>query len=124
MIKHDRISYHDAYIAAAPEALRSQLALVRERLKCAFRDEEEVMQYGMPGFMLKGEMIADYGAFGKQCGLHVSKGVISAHSNDIAAAGLKASKTGVTFSPSKPIPDELITALALASHKELGIYLI
>lgn len=63
-------------------------------------------------------MIAGYGAFSKQCGLYVSKGAINAHSEDIAAAGLKASKTGVTFSPTKPIPDELITALVLASRKD------
>jgi uncharacterized protein YdhG (YjbR/CyaY superfamily) len=112
---------HDAYIAAAPEALRPQLAIVRDRLKRALPDAEEVMQYGMPGFMSGGVMIAGYGAFSKQCGLYVSKGAINAHSDDIAAAGLKASKTGVTFAPTKPIPDELITALALASHKDAPV---
>ena len=112
---------HEAYITATPEALRPRLALVRERLKRALPDAEEVMQYGMPGFISKGLLIAGYGAFSKQCGLYVSKGAINAHSDDIAAAGLKASKTGVTFSPIKPIPDELITALALASRKELAV---
>jgi uncharacterized protein YdhG (YjbR/CyaY superfamily) len=112
---------HDAYIAAAPEALRPQLAVVRDRLKRALPDAEEVMQYGMPGFMSGGVMIAGYGAFTKQCGLYVSKGAINAHSAAIAAAGLKASKTGVTFSPTKPIPDELITALALASRKDAAV---
>lgn len=111
---------HDAYIAAAPEALRSQLAVVRDRLKRALPDAEEVMQYGMPGFRSGSSMIAGYGAFSKQCGLYVSKGAINDHSAEIAAAGLKASKTGVTFSPTKPIPDELITKLALASRKELA----
>jgi uncharacterized protein YdhG (YjbR/CyaY superfamily) len=60
-------------------------------------------------------------AFSKQCGLYVSKGAINAYSDDIAAAGLKASKTGVTFSPTKPIPDDLITALALGSRKDLRV---
>lgn len=79
------------------------------------------MQYGMPGFRSGGSLIAGYGAFSKQCGLYVSKGAISDHSADISAAGLKASKTGVTFSPTRPIPDELVTALALASRKELVV---
>jgi uncharacterized protein YdhG (YjbR/CyaY superfamily) len=74
----------------------------------------------MPGFSSGGRVIAGYGAFSKQCGIYVDKGAISAHSRDIAAAGLKATKTGVTFSPSKSIPDDLITALALASRKELS----
>lgn len=112
---------HDSYIAAAPEGLRPQLAIVRDRLKQALPDVEEVMQYGMPGFMSRGVMIAGYGAFSKQCGLYVSKGAIQAHSDDIAAAGLKASKTGVTFSPTKPIPDELIAALASASRKDAAV---
>jgi uncharacterized protein YdhG (YjbR/CyaY superfamily) len=112
---------HDAYIAAAPEALRLQLGVVHDRLKRALPDAEEVMQYGMPGFRSGGLIIAGYGAFSKQCGLYVSKGAIKSHSEDITAAGLKASKTGVTFSPAKPIPDELITALALASRKDLAV---
>jgi len=112
---------HDAYIAAAPEALRPLLATVRARLKSVLPDAEEVMQYGMPGFRSGGTMIAGYGAFSKQCGLYVSKGAIEALSADIAAAGLKASKTGVTFSPNRPIPDELISALALASRKDLAV---
>lgn len=112
---------HDAYIAAAPEALQPQLAVVRDRLKRALPDAEEVMQYGMPGFQSGGAMIAGYGAFSKQCGLYVSKGAISDCSAEIAAAGLKASKTGVTFSPKKPIPDDLIETLALASRKELAV---
>ncbi|MFE0017854.1 iron chaperone [Mesorhizobium sp. NPDC059054] len=112
---------HDAYIAAAPEALQPLLAFVRARLAQTLPDAEEIIRYDMPGFGSAGLIIAGYAAFSKQCGLYVSKGAISAYSDDIAAAGLKASKTGVTFSPSKPIPDELIAALALASRKELGV---
>jgi len=46
---------------------------------------------------------------------------IAVHADDIAAAGLKATKTGVTFSPRKPISDELIAKLALASRKDLDL---
>jgi len=75
----------------------------------------------MPGFSFEKSIIAGYAAFSKQCGLYVSKGAIAAHANDIAAIGLKATKTGVTFSPRKPTSDELIIKLALASRKELGV---
>jgi uncharacterized protein YdhG (YjbR/CyaY superfamily) len=112
---------HDAYIAAAPEALRPLLMLVRARLAQTLPDVDEVIKYDMPGFGSAGQIIAGYAAFSKQCGLYVSKGAISAYSDDLAAAGLKASKTGVTFSPDKPIPSDLIAALALASRKELGV---
>jgi uncharacterized protein YdhG (YjbR/CyaY superfamily) len=104
---------HDAYIAAAPEALRSKLTVVRACLTQALPDAEEAMRYGMPGFASGSVVIIGYGAFSKQCGLYVSKGAINAHADDIAASGLKASKTGVTFSPTKPMPDEFITAPSL-----------
>ncbi len=68
---------HDAYIAAAAEALRPQLAVVRDRLKQALPDAEQVMQYGMPGFLSGSVMIAGYGAFSKQCCLYVSKRAVS-----------------------------------------------
>lgn len=112
---------HDAYIAAAPEALRPLLTHLRAQLAQALPDLEEVIRYDMPGFGSANSIIAGYAAFSKQCGLYVSKAAISEYADDIAAAGLKASKTGVTFSPGKPIPDELIAALALASRKELGV---
>jgi uncharacterized protein YdhG (YjbR/CyaY superfamily) len=73
----------------------------------------------MHGFGIGKSIIVGYAAFSKQCGLYVTKGAIAAHADDIAAIGLKATKTGVTFSPSKPISDELIAMLALASRKEL-----
>lgn len=41
--------------------------------------------------------------------------------DEIAAAGLKASKTGVTFAPARPIPDALVRRLALAARRDQGL---
>ena len=112
---------HDDYIAAAPEQFRPLLDQLRARLAATLPDAEELIMYDMPGFGFGKSIIAGYAAFSKQCGLYVSNGAISAHADDIAAAGLKATKTGVTFSPRKPMTDELISKLALASRKELGL---
>lgn len=112
---------HDAYIAAASEHLRPTLVQVRTQLAKALPDAEELIAYNMPGFGFGKSIIAGYAAFSKQCGLYVSHGAIEAHADDIAASGLKATKMGVTFSPSKPIPDALIAKLALTSRKELDL---
>ncbi|RMC33872.1 iron chaperone [Paracoccus alkanivorans] len=112
---------HDSYIAAAPEQFRPLLTQLRRQLAQALPDAEEFIMYDIPGFGFGKSVIAGYAAFSKQCGLYVSKGAIASHADDIAAAGLKATKTGVTFSSRKPIPDELVTKLALASRKELGV---
>lgn len=112
---------HDVYIASAPEALRPLLMHLRDLLTQTLPDAEPVIKYDMLGFALDGKVIAGYAAFSKQCGLYVSKEAISTFSGDISSAGLKASKTGVTFSPSKPLPDPLIVALVLASRNQLGL---
>jgi uncharacterized protein YdhG (YjbR/CyaY superfamily) len=112
---------HAAYIAAAPEEHRPLLARLRTLLAEALPDADELVMYDMPGFGFGKTIVASYAAFSKQCGLYASTGAIAAHADEIASAGLKSSKTGVTFSPRQPIPDELVTKLALASRKELGV---
>ena len=108
---------HDAYIAAAPEPFRASLKLLRSLLARALPEAEEIVAYNMPGFSVGGAIVASYAAFSKQCGLYVRPGAIYEHAEEIAALGLKATKTGITFSPRKPIPDDLVRRLARASRK-------
>lgn len=112
------VADHDAYIAEAPEALRPLLVRLRAQLADALPDAEEVIAYKMPGFRIGQSVIVGYAAFSKQCGLYLSPAAIKSNAGDIAAAGLKATKTGVTFSPSQPIPDALVRKLALASRRD------
>ncbi len=115
------MSDHDAYIAESPEDLRPLLEQVRTQLSSSLQDADEVMKYDMPGFRVGGSIVAGYGAFSRQCGLYLSPGAIAALADDIAAAGLKATKSGVTFSVRRPIPDDLVRRLAQASRKEFGV---
>src|SRR5687767_14922222 len=104
---------HAAYIAEAPEDLRPLLVRLRAQLARALPDAEEVIAYKVPRFRIGQSIMAGYAAFSKQCGLYLSPSAIASYADDIAAAGLKPTKTGVTFSPSQPIPDELVQKLAL-----------
>ena len=106
------ISDHDAYIAAAPESFRATLARLRELLAQALPEADEVVMYDMPGFKIGGLVVASYAAFSKQCGVYFLPSAISQHSEEIAAAGFKATKTGITFTPRKPLPDDLVRRLA------------
>ena len=112
---------HDAYIAEAPEDLRPLLVRLRAQLARALPDAEEVIAYKMPGFRIGQSVVAGYAAFSKQCGLYVAPSAIRSHTDDIAATGLKSSKTGVTFSPRQPIPDGLVEKLALASRRDQNL---
>jgi uncharacterized protein YdhG (YjbR/CyaY superfamily) len=109
---------HDAYIAEAPEDLRPLLVRLRAQLARALPDAEEVIAYKMPGFKIGQSIVAGYAAFSKQCGLYLSPAAIDSHAGDIAAAGLKSTRTGVTFSPGQPIPDGLVRKLSLASRED------
>lgn len=112
---------HDAYIAAAAEPLRPLLRQLRAGLSQALPDAREVMMYGMPGFQIGNMIVAGYAAFSKQCGLYVDAGAIAAHADEIAALKLKATKTGVTFSVSRPITAELVGKLAVSSRSAKGL---
>lgn len=111
---------HNTYIEAAPGVMQPLLNSLRSQLANALPDAEEIIAYTMPGFSIEGKIVAGYAAFTKQCGLYVSPGAIANLSDEISEAGLKATKTGVTFSPSKPIPDTLVRKLAAASRKDYG----
>ena len=111
---------HDAYIVAAPEQFRPLLQQLRAQIAQALPDAEEVMKYDMPGFQIGGTIVAGYAAFSKQCGLYVDPSAIAAHASEIAALKLKATRTGVTFSVSRPIPDELVAKLAVSSRSAKG----
>lgn len=111
------IADHDAYIAAAPEPFQPSLSLLRSLLARALPEAEEVVAYNMPGFSIGGSIVASYAAFSKQCGLYLLAAAIAEHADEIAAHGLKATKTGITFSPRKPIPDDLVERLAQTARK-------
>ncbi len=97
------------------------LGRLRAQLSRALPDAEEVIKYDMPGFQIKETIIAGYAAFSKQCGLYVDPSAIAAHADEIASLKLKATKTGITFSVSKPITDELVEKLAISSRRGKGL---
>ncbi|WP_151526971.1 iron chaperone [Serinicoccus kebangsaanensis] len=109
---------HDDYIAAAPEHFREVLTRLRGLLAQTLPEAEEMMAYAMPGFRFEGVVVASYAAFSKQCGLYVLPGAVAEHAEEIAGAGLKATKTGITFTARRPVPDELVERLALSSLRE------
>lgn len=108
---------HDSYIAGAPERFRPALEHLRSVLARALPEAEEFIAYDMPGFRLDGAVVASFAAFSKQCGLYVLPGAVAEHVEEIAAAGFKATKTGITFTPRRPIPDELVEKLARTSAR-------
>jgi uncharacterized protein YdhG (YjbR/CyaY superfamily) len=109
----------DAYIAALPADQREALTSLRARLKSLLPDHLEVMSYAMPGLRqpgLKGKMVVGYAAFARHLGLYPHSGTVIPQ---IDCAPFKTSKSGVLFTPDRPLPDALLTQIIKTRLAEL-----
>lgn len=110
----------DAYIAACRPEQATALHALRASLRRFLPDHLEVMCYAMPGFRqpgAKGKMVVGYAAFARHLGLYPHSGTIIPR---IDCAPFKTSKSGVLFTPDRPLPDALIHAILTARQAEIA----
>jgi len=110
----------DTYIAALPPDQRAALTALRARLKALLPEHPEVISYAMPGFRQpgpKGKMVAGYAAFAKHLGLYPHSGSVIPK---IDCSPFKTSKSGVLFTPDRPLPDALLETIIRARQAELA----
>ncbi len=110
----------DAYLAALLEHHRVALTVLRARLKALLPDHFECMSYAMPGFREpgpKGRMVAGYAAFKHHLGLYPHSGSVIPR---IDCTPFKASKSGVLFTPDRPLPDHLLHLIITTRQAELA----
>ncbi len=116
----EQTSAVDAYLAALPADQREALTALRIRLRTLLPDHGEVMSYAMPGFRQpgpKGCMVAGYAAFARHLGLYPYSGSVIPR---IDCAPFKTSKSGVLFTPDRPLPDALLEAIIRIRQAELA----
>lgn len=102
---------HDAYLAAlADERQRRVLTILRQQIVTMLPESLECISYAMPAFRQpgrKGKVIIGYAAFSRHCAVYPhSGGVIPRLAAELD--GWKTSKSGVLFTPEKPLPPDLI----------------
>ena len=110
----------DAYIAALPPDQRDALTTLRARLRSLLPGHIEVMSYAMPGFRQpgpQGKMVAGYAAFAKHLGLYPHSGSVIPR---IDCAPFKTSKSGVLFTPDRPLPDTLLREIIETRQAEIA----
>lgn len=110
----------DAYLAALPADQRAALTALRARLRALLPDHLETMSYAMPGFRQPGpggRMVAGYAAFARHLGLYPHSGSVIPQ---IGCAPFRTSKSGVLFTPDRPLPDPLLEAILAARQAELA----
>jgi uncharacterized protein YdhG (YjbR/CyaY superfamily) len=110
----------DAYLAKVGQPHRSTLQAVRESIHEVIPQAEEVISYGMPGFRLKGKMIAGLAAFKS----HVA---YLPHSGSVFTE-LSTELKGYTWTPGslhfpidKPLPKPLVRKLIAVRRKQAGV---
>ncbi len=110
----------DTYLATLPPDQREALTALRTRLKSLLPDHLEVMSYAMPGFRQlgpKGKMVVGYAAFAKHLGLYPHSGSVIPL---IDCTPFKTSKSGVLFTPDRPLPDALLEKIVATRQAELA----
>lgn len=98
----------DAYIATFPGATQKLLQEIREIIKKAAPEAEEVISYGMPGYKQNG-LLVWFAGYAKHIGFYPSGSGIAAFQEQLA--GYKSSKGAVQFPLDRPLPKALITRM-------------
>jgi len=110
----------DTYLAALPEDQRTALQALRAQLRALLPGHAEVMSYAMPGFRQpgpKGRMVAGYAAFARHLGLYPHSGSVIPQ---IDSTPFKTSKSGVLFTPDRPLPATLVARIIALRQAEIA----
>jgi uncharacterized protein YdhG (YjbR/CyaY superfamily) len=100
----------DRYLAKIQQPHRSTLQQLRETIREALPDSEEVISYGFPGYRLNGKIICGFDAYKNHCSFFPhSSLVIPALEKELA--NYKTSKGAIQFATDKPLPKELVRKL-------------
>jgi uncharacterized protein YdhG (YjbR/CyaY superfamily) len=113
---------HDAYLAALPPDQQALLGHLRHQLGQHLPQATEVISYAMPGYRIGKKVIAGYAGFAKHCGFYPhSGGIIPGFAAELDRLGFKHSKSGVLFTPTNPLPADLLERIVAARLVEAGV---
>lgn len=109
----------DAYIAAAPAGVRSQLRRLRSIIRATLPDSVELVSYRMPGYSYPGYgyngMVVWFGLQRRHIGLYLRPPTIANHRRALVAYGT--TKSAVHLPMQGPIPAGLVRRLVRASAR-------
>jgi uncharacterized protein YdhG (YjbR/CyaY superfamily) len=101
----------DAYLARLPDDQRAALTSLRALLRRLLPDHPETISYAMPGLRQpgpQGRMVIGYAAFARHLGVYPHSGSVIPK---VDCTPFKTSKSGVLFTPDRPLPESLIRTI-------------
>jgi uncharacterized protein YdhG (YjbR/CyaY superfamily) len=105
----------DEYIAGYPKDVQEILEKIRATVREAAPDAKETINYQIPTFTLKGNLV-HFAAFNKHIGFYPTPSGIEKFKNELS--GYESAKGSVQFPLDKPIPYDLISEIVKFRVKE------
>jgi uncharacterized protein YdhG (YjbR/CyaY superfamily) len=98
----------DEYIAAFPKDVQVKLSEIREVIKKAAPKAEEAIKYGIPTYVLHGNLV-HFGGFKNHLGFYPAPQGIEEFKKELSV--YKGSKGAIQFPYDQPLPKSLITKI-------------
>lgn len=106
----------DRYIETLASPFREAITHLRQTIRAAAPDAEEIITYAMPGFGLDGPLVSNF-AFKKHCSLFPMGNSVFVGMEE-AIAPWRTSKGTLQFPPDALPPDDLIIRIVEARVRE------
>lgn len=111
----NNISTIDAYISSFPKDVQAALIQVRDTIRASAPKAEETIKYGIPTFVLHGNLV-HFGGYKSHIGFYPAPSGIEAFKKELSV--YKSAKGSVQFPLDKPLPLSLITKIVKFRVKE------
>lgn len=109
----------DEYIASQPEGSQKTLQRLRDTIRKAIPNAQEVMSYNMPTYTWQGSSVLQFAAWKGHYSLYGSTGpILQAFADDLR--GYKIDKGTIRFPLDEPVPEKLIARIAKYRLQELS----
>lgn len=105
----------DEYLSALPKASKDKIEVLRQMIREAAPEAEEVISYNIPAFKWNG-MLVWYAAFKKHIGFYPKASAIAALKHKLTL--YKTSKGAIQFPIEEPIPEKLVREIVRFRVKE------
>ena len=108
----------DEYLANLPAAQQALLQRVREHIRQLLPDATETISYGMPTFRLEGRFFVSYAGWKAHCSIYpLTDSFLAGHEQELEP--FDKTKGSLHFTPERPLPDDLLSALITARRADL-----
>ena len=114
-IKNNQVQNIDEYIAGFPKQVQEILEKLRNTIRKAAPGSEETINYAIPTFTLKGNLV-HFAAFKNHIGFYPAPSGIEAFKKELSV--YEGAKGSVQFPIDKPLPLGLVTKIVKFRVKE------